>query len=96
MYSFYVKPASCASCFDDTTQDGSLGKEFFDIRDAITRANELCAPSSLICQITIYLYSGPHSIFNAYTKAYRAKYVDDYQGNINLTIQPLYCSKLNV
>ena len=59
--------------------------------DAIERAFELAAPF-LSASITIHLFSGNHFCVRTARDFYVPILVDRNSQNLDLTIQPLYCS----
>ena len=85
VFSLYVSPSTSVN-YNAQLLDGSLTNPFLDIRDALTRAYEVCAPYSNVCSVTIYLTAGTHYVFRNYRQFYRPTEVDYYSQNVKMTI----------
>lgn len=67
---------------------------FQDLQDAMAKAEELCAPFTDNCAVTIYLLkngSDHHYLLNAPWSYYQPTKSAIETQNLNLTIQPYYC-----
>ncbi len=76
-FTIYVTPAT-SNDYDAQLLTGSSTEPYQDIRDAITRAYELCADYIDVCEVTILLQTGTHYIFRNYRESYRPSREDKH------------------